>query len=195
MSCRPAPACQAALDEASRRWPWRRTSSDGTCASPDHRRRSPVSDHNPNAEGLATAYDLSHDPSHGVNCGVLSRYVIHDRRTKYVIFNRQIWSREQPYWRVYSGDSPHTEHMHVSVLRQYEYDTSPWFSSSPSPSTGTEADLTLAEHRMLQAVYDVIAKSQTTKEVGALLGEMNSKVDTIYNRVTAIEDKLGIKHT
>jgi hypothetical protein len=29
-----------------------------------------------------------------------------------VIWNRRIWSAEKPYWRTYTGTSPHTDHVH-----------------------------------------------------------------------------------
>lgn len=106
----PAPACLAALKQATHRWPNRDTSSDGIMG--DARHQATVSDHN-----LGNAFDLTHDPAHGVDCHVISRQITRDIRTKYVIFNRQIWSRARTTegWRPYSGDSPHDHHMHVSI--------------------------------------------------------------------------------
>jgi hypothetical protein len=49
-----------------------------------------------------------------------------DRRVKYIISNRQIWTPGSG-WRRYTGSNPHTLHAHVSVNRAYENDTSPWF--------------------------------------------------------------------
>jgi len=33
----------------------------------------------------------------------------------FVIWDRKIWSVEQPTWRAYSGDSDHTDHVHMSL--------------------------------------------------------------------------------
>jgi hypothetical protein len=35
-----------------------------------------------------------------------------------VIWNRQIWSVEQPRRRIYHGQNPHTDHLHVEFTRQ-----------------------------------------------------------------------------
>ena len=70
------------------------------------------SDHND-----GNAFDLTHDPTHGVDCGVLSRLVINDNRVTYVISNRQIYNRARVAegWRPYTGLNPHNRHMHVSI--------------------------------------------------------------------------------
>jgi hypothetical protein len=81
------------------------------------------SDHND-----GNAFDLTHDPAHGVDCGVLSRLVINDNRVTYVISNRQIYNRARVAegWRPYTGLNPHNRHMHVSIQAASRDDLSPW---------------------------------------------------------------------
>ena len=47
--------------------------------------------------------------------------VIGDPRVWYVIYNRVIWSRRQD-WKPerYTGDNPHVEHVHVSLINNQE---------------------------------------------------------------------------
>lgn len=130
MSCVCAPACEHALDEATRRWPGRDTSSDGCCGDPAHQAR--VSDHN-NGE----AWDLDHDPAHGVDCNVLSEQVKDDPRVKYVIWNRRIWNPSiSRSWRPYTGDNPHDHHMHVSIQPWARNQTQDWFDGPDHSDEG-----------------------------------------------------------
>jgi len=93
-----------------------------------HQRRR--SDHN---EG--NAYDLTHDPGHGVDCNVLSRQVINDSRVTYVIWNGQIYNRARAAegWRAYTGANPHNHHMHVSIRPESRNDLSAWSWSLNGP--------------------------------------------------------------
>lgn len=139
--CVPAPACKAALAQASRRWPGRRTSSDGICSSLTHQRQSPNSDHD-----YGLAFDLSHDPAKGVDTYDLAERLrrVGDRRIKYVISNSRIWNPSiSPNWRSYSGSNPHTQHLHVSVLAKYRDDTSDWWARLFAPSTEPEGEVEL----------------------------------------------------
>jgi len=117
----PALCCLQALREATARWPNRDRSSDGIMGDTAHQQRH--SDHND-----GNAFDLTHDPTHGVDCGVLSRLVINDNRVTYVISNRQIYNRARVAegWRPYTGLNPHNRHMHVSIRAPSRDDLSPW---------------------------------------------------------------------
>lgn len=131
MTCIPAPACRAALDEATRLWPLRRRESDGICASEEHRRQNPGSDHS-----SGDAFDLTHDPKYGVDNDALAEHLrtSGDTRIKYVIWNRQIWTpRISPEWRAYGGSNPHTKHMHVSIHANARGHTAPWWSPKEKP--------------------------------------------------------------
>jgi Putative peptidoglycan binding domain len=117
----PAPCCSQALRDATARWPNRNRASDGIMGDADHQQRK--SDHND-----GNAFDLTHDPLHGVDCDVLSRQVINDRRVTYVIWDRQIYNRDlaKDGWRPYSGTNPHTHHMHVSIRTASRDNLDPW---------------------------------------------------------------------
>jgi hypothetical protein len=113
--------CLQALRDATVRWPNRDRSSDGIMGDSAHQQRH--SDHND-----GNAFDLSHDPTHGVDCGALSRLVINDNRVTYVIWNRQIYNRARVAegWRPYTGLNPHNHHMHVSIRAASRDELSPW---------------------------------------------------------------------
>lgn len=142
MGCQPAPTCAAALAEATRRWPGRDKSSDGICGDAAHAAR--VSDHNPAADGFAHAFDLTHDPAHGVDTYDLADELRRrmsagrEKRIKYVISNRRIASPEAGWaWRAYSGANPHDKHFHISVTPEATQDTAPWFGfldAAPTPT-------------------------------------------------------------
>lgn len=135
MACTPAPACKAALVEATQRWPNRRRTSDGICPRPEHTTANPTSDHE-----LGNAFDISHDPDNGVDCAVLSRYIMFDPRVKYIIFNRQIYNPSvSPHWRPYAPGTtkpgnPHTIHMHVSIKPDQRNRVYSWWDvDTPEP--------------------------------------------------------------
>lgn len=129
---RAAPVCRAALAEATALWPNRSRASDGIVADAAH---SSGSDHNdPDKDGFAEAFDLTHDPANGCDAHALVRAAVarRDRRIKYAISNGQIWSaaRADEGWRRYTGDNPHRTHAHVSTTDAYRDDTSPWWSAT-----------------------------------------------------------------
>lgn len=130
----PAPACRKALKDATVRWPNRNRASDGIMGDPRHKARK--SDHN-----LGNAYDLTHDPANGVDCNKLAKAVISDPRVKYVIWDRQIYNPSiSKKWRKYSGNNPHTKHMHVSIKSGSRDDMRAWPWSSNILSIGSQSD-------------------------------------------------------
>ena len=110
--------------------PGRSVASDGTIGDAAHSART--SDHNPNDDGVVTAMDITNDPLHGLDSGVLAEQlrVSQDPRIKYVISNSRIFSsKEKPWtWRPYTGTNAHTKHVHVSVMgtKALYDDTRPW---------------------------------------------------------------------
>ncbi len=128
-----APTCRKALNDATTRFPNRSRASDGIMGDAAHQRRR--SDHN-----MGNAFDLTHDPTNGVDCNALSRLVISDERVTYVIWNRQIYNRSRAGegWRPYSGSNPHTHHMHVSIQSGARNNLAAWAwspGSAPIPPT------------------------------------------------------------
>ena len=91
------------------------------------------SDHDPNPEGVVCALDIM--AGHGLDLHALSREIV-DRRhpnCKYVIYNRQIASRNTNWeWVPYTGSNPHTDHIHVSVgVGKDGYSKQPYDSNEP----------------------------------------------------------------
>lgn len=135
--CVPAPTCKAALAQATTQWPGRSTASDGICGDAAHQARK--SDHN-----SGNAFDLTHDPSHGVDCAKLRAIAVADPRSTYVIFNDQIDNKDGKGFVPYRPNDPtrnkHTSHMHVSIKDSARNDTGPWWggagSAAPSDSGG-----------------------------------------------------------
>ncbi|MFC4333854.1 peptidoglycan-binding protein [Salininema proteolyticum] len=141
-SWRLARSLERLRDEINALAPGRSTRSDGTIGDRAH--QGTASDHNPNAQGVVCAMDITHDPGAGVDIDALTDHLVHpDNRhpsVKYVIANRLIagihtgWS-----WRSYYGSNPHTAHMHISVGRgpdgqstgPYD-DTSTWGIAAPA---------------------------------------------------------------
>lgn len=105
-----SPACRAALRDADLAFPGRRRASDGIMGDAAHQARP--SDHN---KGLAV--DITHDPASGADGELIALAAITDPRVTYVIWNRRIYSKARAAegWRPYTGSSPHTHHVHVSV--------------------------------------------------------------------------------
>lgn len=158
MSCRPSDAAAAGLSQATELWPNRNKASDGTCASQGHSQQNPTSDHEPNENGEAMAFDLTDDPAHGVDTWALWEDIRQgkDPRVKYGICDRQMFSSypSSGYaawtWRPYSGSNPHTSHAHMSIADGHEHDTSPWFSDpEPPPLTGQQKRNILAAARRM----------------------------------------------
>lgn len=136
MAWRSAPSVAAALAEATRRWPQRSRASDGTVGDAAHQLTK--SDHNPDEHGVVHAFDLTHDPAHGVDCEVLAEHLVtgRDRRIAYVIWNRRICKSGAWTWAAYTRPNPHNKHLHVSIKHapEAENDVSPWWELGPVPS-------------------------------------------------------------
>ena len=116
MSFTVAPCLLTLRDEINDLAPHRDKASDGTIGDAAHQQRK--SDHNPDADGVVRALDVTHDPAGGADMAVLAKHLRsrQDPRTKYVIFNRRIFSpRSNWAWRPFDGQS-HAHHLHLSVV-------------------------------------------------------------------------------
>jgi hypothetical protein len=122
------PAAIAVLRQATALRPGRNKASDGLLPSKAHIKQNPNSDHN---SGFAV--DLTHDPSCGIDCGVIFEFFKKDNRVKYLIFSGRIWSPEKGE-RKYEGSNPHHKHLHISIRETTGNDTSPWFYWMGKPS-------------------------------------------------------------
>jgi hypothetical protein len=130
MSWRVARSLLTLRDQVNRMAPDRDKSSDGTIG--DERHQTTKSEHNPDANGVVRAMDITHDPAHGVDARKLAEALVvsRDRRILYLISNAQIISSVvQPWiWRKYNGTNAHRHHMHISVVPEphlYD-DIRPW---------------------------------------------------------------------
>lgn len=101
--------------------PQRSKVSDGLIGDLTH--QASRSDHNPHPVAgvglqMVAALDLTHDPAHGFDSYAFAEVlrINRDRRIKYVISNRRIFSAGTWTWRSYTGADPHVNHVHVSVL-------------------------------------------------------------------------------
>ena len=109
--------------------PRRNKASDGWIGDTSHQNRT--SDHNPwyppPHGGVVTARDFTHDPTHLRGQWVADTLVTHrDPRIKYIIWNRKIWTPGAG-WRAYTGQNPHTSHVHLSVVSSPLCDSAtPW---------------------------------------------------------------------
>lgn len=127
--------------------PARSRATDGTIASASHTAQNPSSDHEPrlvdaNGTRVVSAIDITHDPDNGLDFGELAERwrLDQDRRIKYVIFNRRIYSSYPTSggkttgagaaweWRSYRGSNTHQSHGHISVAASQSLfdDTQPW---------------------------------------------------------------------
>lgn len=117
----PSPAALAAMRDANALAPDRGRRLDGIMGDAAHQARD--SDHN-----RGDAFDLTHDPAHGLDADAIAQLAIRDARTAYVIRAGRIWSRrfEAQGWRPYGGPDPHAHHVHVSVRPEAREDASAW---------------------------------------------------------------------
>lgn len=145
MAWRVARSLDVLLGRINQLAPARSRASDGSIGDTAHAWQGSASDHNPwyvlDGMPIVTARDFTQDPAHGADMGVLTERLRQslDRRIKYVIYNRRIFSGPAgpaPFvWRTYSGSDPHTNHAHVSVVASRLCDdTSPWAISPAAPA-------------------------------------------------------------
>lgn len=104
-------------DQIDALYPNRNKASDGTIGDAAHQAQQ--SDHNPDSQGIVRALDITHDPQHGCDIDQISDALAaaQDLRVSYVIANRLITGPDYGWiWTSYSGDDPHTGHLHLSVV-------------------------------------------------------------------------------
>jgi lysozyme family protein len=175
---RVAKSLEILRDQVNAAHPGRRKDNDGTIGDAAHQARS--SDHNPwvrdGAVGVVTALDITHDPAHSVDTYAMAETLRlnRDRRIKYVISNRRIFSSQVHAWewRPYSGSNPHDHHVHISVVPDKAlYDErTPWnlHRAAPrKPAALTEdSDLSALEWTTMQSTYDECLKRVLAHEGG-----------------------------
>ena len=137
MSWHLAPSLVEFRAEVDKKWPKRSKKSDGTIGDASHAERK--SDHNPNSRGSVNAIDITYP---GVDPDVIIAAVKKHPSAAYVIFNRKIYTSSGG-WKAepYSGISPHTEHLHISIKQSVKAEQSKvkWFTATPTPAKPTPA--------------------------------------------------------
>lgn len=133
-----APSLHVGLSEVDQRWPSRDRTSDGTIGDEAHQSRQ--SDHNPNTRGAVDAWDMD---VNGPDVGEVKRAFERHPSAHYWIHNRQMADADND-WRPtqYSGDNPHTSHVHFSIRQSAnaENDRRPWGLLSTEEETMTPAE-------------------------------------------------------
>jgi hypothetical protein len=140
MACKCAPALLTARNELNAVWPLRDKASDGCCGDAAHAARK--SDHNPNLEGWARAYDYDEDVTEGLGTQELTGMglvLLGDKRTKYLIYEAQLLYPDGTV-KPYTGVNAHRQHLHHSIHDWAVLDTRPWgiaraFKSTPDEPT------------------------------------------------------------
>lgn len=172
----PAPTLKALWDEAHARWP-DQTRFDGIMGDTSHQARK--SDHND-----GNALDIGIIPASSDLGYEIAERLIRDDRCKYVIWDRRIWSHDRAAegWRPYSGASPHTEHVHLSIPAWARDDMRPWLDG-----TTEEADLTAGESEALIETRDNVRK--ITVLVEQLVTAINENLTETRDNVRKLVDR------
>lgn len=158
----PAPACRAALQEATSRFPARSRRSDGIMGDTSHQARK--SDHN-----VGNAFDLTHDPANGCDAHGLVEQLRQrgDPRVKYIISQKRIWNPSiSPKWRDYTGSNPHIKHAHVSIRSSRRDDTAEWWTDAVLvPGDEAPADAAAGTAPPMEVEVDMPKPGDVTDEV------------------------------
>lgn len=119
-----APSLVKLRRELKSNFPKRDTRTDGWLGDPAHQAR--ISQHNPDAKGVVHALDLDSDGLTKAEKTRLLKSLIGDARVWYVIHQGVIWSRTHGWKaRRYTGENPHTGHIHVSIRLTASAESSP----------------------------------------------------------------------
>ena len=135
-----APCLRNLFNEVDANWINRSHRLDGWIGDAAHQQRQ--SDHNPDSRGIVHAIDI--DKNWIDTNFVVEQCISENRPTEYVVWNRTIWSRTRDYKpRPYTGDNPHTDHIHVSIRYGTYWESADWhWGIAPGiPGIGTGAVL------------------------------------------------------
>ena len=178
--------------EINAHWPNRDKKSDGWIADAKHPSRS---DHQPDSRGVVHAIDVDVD---GIRPKVLVRHAIAHPSTKYVIFNRTIWSRTRDFRPCrYTGADPHTGHVHIYGRSGHEFESNRtgWGLAKDVPKLlGKAGDigsriLRLAQPRMRGADVTFVQRFIGVDQAGTadgIFGPQTEKGVRFYQRLRGI---------
>ena len=126
-----APSLKTLRSQVNSAYPNRSKKSDGTIGDAAH--AASRSDHNPNAQGIVCALDLTHDPANGFDADVLAEAQRKNPHPdlKYIVWKGRIASRKYGWtWRPNSG---HYQHIHLSVGVGSDGQSAPGTYNNTSP--------------------------------------------------------------
>lgn len=153
--------------------PGRSKASDGSVGDLAHSARK--SEHNPDANGVVRAIDITHDPKGGFDSYAFAEHLrkTADKRVYYIISNSRIANPGQP-WRKYTGSNPHDHHVHISVVsdpKLYD-DTKDWDIGLGAASLVSRVVAAVVEAIAPEnpAALKVGSKGAAVKELQTLLG-------------------------
>lgn len=183
MGCKCAPSLRLLQRQVNDRWPGRDKSSDGCCASASHHKQNAKSDHEPDHFGYAHALDIDADLAPGVTVDVLTKLLLADDRTKYVIRNGRLLypsGTDKPY----TGINAHRKHLHLSIKPGATFDMGAW---KLPPIPHQEDDLTPDQAKQLADIAKSVA------EQADMLAEVNERQKRQGLDLGKLKDKAGIK--
>ena len=155
MSWRVAKCLLVLREEVNSAAAGRGKASDGTIGDASH--QAGKSDHNPDADSVVRAMDITHDPDNGCDAGRLANHLrarakAGDKRLKYLIFNWQIagsWTNWE--WTTYGGENSHKSHVHISVVPGDEADAEDsWEVTAPVISEEAAKEAAAAAKKKLE---------------------------------------------
>jgi hypothetical protein len=161
-SWRAAESLKTLLNQVNRTYPNRNKDSDGLIGNLAH--QATVSQHNPNAAGVVTAQDITHDPAHGVDGQKLADQLIQDPRAWYVIFNNRIRYQGKA-WERYTGINPHKTHMHISTVQNPA-----GYDNPANWNLGTKGGYKMNEWDVKEMFLTALRREATPAEVKAWVG-------------------------
>lgn len=179
--------------------PNRPKGADGSIG--DARHAATQSDHNPNADGVVTAIDITTaDFTDDLAEDLRLMGKAGDGRVKYVIYKERICSERGDWkWRAYSGFSKHYDHIHLSCSsdpRQYDR-TDPWQPKQaardnvqPTPIEGDDVTPEDIE-AVAQRAAALIRKDLAVLLHGTKAGTHPGNLDAIRDDTQAIRKKVG----
>lgn len=199
MAWRLANSLKVLLAEVNAAAPNRRKSYDGTIGDAAHSVRA--SRHNPNAEGVVTALDITHDPAGGMDAHSLARRLVlrPHPNLAYIISNRESARRSTGWlWKPYYGSSAHDKHIHVAVGTGTDSNPRrPYDNETPWGVAESEVDMTPEESKMLKQLrvsdiarsfdVEIIKRYIIGDMAGATTLEAKKKAD-----VAAEKARLGV---
>lgn len=192
MSWRVARSLDVLLNEINEAAPQRDKYADGSIGDQAHASRK--SDHNPDANGIVKARDITHDPAAGADMHDWAEAIKDDPRLGYIIFARRIWNPSiSRSWRPYSGSNPHDRHMHVSVHRDVD-NPAPWaaaVSAQDDPWEMFMATLTDKEQDVVKSFARQLVRMKTTGDSFArqLLTFHRTERPVLQEMIGHIQDK------